>query len=213
MASSLAPELVVAEDFAATAAERILALRPRTIALAGGNTPRPVYERLALSDVPWDGTEVFFGDERCVPPDDAASNYRMAHEALLSKVSARVHRMPGESCDADAYERDLQSVFGQSLPEFDLVLLGLGNDGHTASLFPGDVALDVTDRWVARVERTDYSRLTLTLPVLSAAKTAFFLVSGAAKREALSHLLNGDDVPASRVAAQHVIVIADSAAA
>jgi 6-phosphogluconolactonase len=206
-------ELVVARDVAVAAAERFLALGPRFLALAGGSTPRRLYERLAVCDLPWWETEVFFGDERCVARDHPDSNYRMAHEALLSRVQARVHRMAGETCDAAAYEEELTRVFGPGLPEFDLVLLGLGVDGHTASLFPGDPALDVADRRVVRVRRPDHPRLTLTLPVLSAAKAAMFLVSGESKREPLRRLLTGADIPAVRVKAHHVIIIADEAAA
>jgi 6-phosphogluconolactonase len=213
MACQVKPELVVAPDIVEAAAERFMALRPRFVALAGGSTPRPLYERLAACDFPWSETEVFFGDERCVPPDHPDSNYRMAHEALLSRVQARVHRMPGETCSAAAYEEELNTVFGPGLPEFDLVLLGLGVDGHTASLFPGDPALDVTDRRVVRVQRPDHPRLTLTLPVLSAAKAAMFLVSGRSKREPLQQLLAGADIPAARVRARQVIIIADEAAA
>jgi 6-phosphogluconolactonase len=213
MAPPIAPELIVTDDVARAAAERFLSLLPRTVALAGGSTPRPTYERLATSAFSWSATELFFSDERCVPPDHEASNYRMAHEALLSKVPARVHRMPGESCDAESYQREMAAVFGNDLPHLDLVLLGLGEDGHTASLFPGDAALSVVDRWVARVERPDYRRLTLTLSVLSAASTALFLVSGSAKRGALQGLMRGEDIPAARVTANQVIVIADRDAA
>jgi 6-phosphogluconolactonase len=213
MACQVKPELVVAPDIVEAAAERFMALRPRFVALAGGSTPRPLYERLAACDFPWSETEVFFGDERCVPPDHPDSNYRMAHEALLSRVQARVHRMPGETCSAAAYEEELNTVFGPGLPEFDLVLLGLGVDGHTASLFPGDPALDVTDRRVVRVQRPDHPRLTLTLPVLSAAKAAMFLVSGRSKREPLRQLVAGANIPAARVRARRVIIIADEAAA
>jgi 6-phosphogluconolactonase len=212
MASQVAPELVVVDDIAAAAADRFVALRPRTVALAGGSTPRLLYERLATCSFPWAGTDIFFSDERCVPPEHEASNFRMANGALLAKVPARVHRMPGETCDAAAYEDDLSRVFGTALPQFDLVLLGLGEDGHTASLFPGDPALDVTDRWVVRVERPDYARLTLTLPVLSAAKTVMFLVSGASKRAALRDLLAAADMPATRVKADRVLIFADEAA-
>ena len=207
------PELVVAQDIAVAAAERFLALRPRTVALAGGSTPRRLYERLATCAFPWSATEIFFGDERCVPPDHPGSNYRMADEALLSKVPANVHRMPAETCAAEAYEEELRQVFGAGPPEFDLVLLGLGEDGHTASLFPGDPALEEKERWVIRVERPDHARLTLTLPVLSAAKVALFLVLGAAKREALQRLRDGDDIPAARVRAKRVVIVADEAAA
>jgi 6-phosphogluconolactonase len=207
------PELIVARDFTADAAAFIEALQPRTIALSGGETPRPVYERLANAGLPWRDIDVCFGDERCVPPDDPASNFRMAYEALLSRVEARVHRMPGESCDADAYERELDTVFGPGLLVFDLVVLGLGTDGHTASLFPGDPALEVRDRHVVRVQRPDHDRLSLTLPVLSAARVALFLVAGAGKRAALRGLLEGDSSPAARVAAGRIVVIADAAAA
>ena len=213
MAPSVAPELIVADDIAHTAAELFLSLTPRTVALAGGSTPRTLYERLASSDFPWSDADIFFGDERCVPPDDPASNYRMARETLLSKVDARVHRMRGESCDAAGYERELREVFGPGWPRFDLVLLGLGEDGHTAALFPGDPALDVRDRLVVRVERPDRARLTLTLPVLSAARAALFLVAGAAKKQALRRLVAGDDIPAARVRAGRVVVVADKEAA
>ena len=213
MAPKVTRELVVAADVTAPALERFIAIRPRTIALAGGSTPRRLYERLAGIDYPWAETEVFFGDERCVPPDHPDSNFRMANEALLSNVDARVHRMPGETCDAAAYERELESVFGPAIPRFDLVLLGLGEDGHTASLFPGDPALDANDRRVVRVERPDHARLTLTLPVLSAANIALFLVSGASKREALAQLLADGDIPAARVYAREVVIVSDRDAA
>ena len=213
MAPQVKPELVVVQDVAGAAAELFLALRPRTVALAGGSTPRRLYERLVTCAFPWSETEMFFGDERCVPPDHPNSNYRMAGEALLSKVPANVHRMPGETCDAEAYEEELRQVFGAGLPEFDLVLLGLGEDGHTASLFPGDPALEEKQRWVIRVQRPDHARLTLTLPVLSAAKVALFLVLGAAKAEALQRLRAGDDIPAARVQAKRVVIVADGAAA
>ena len=205
-------ELVVVPDVTVEACERFLALRPRTVALAGGSSPRPLYERLAGCEFPWPQTEVFFGDERCVPPGHPASNYRMANEALLSKTPARVHRMAGERCDAAAYEDELKQVFGPGLPVFDLVLLGLGEDGHTASLFPGDAALDEKERRVVRVQRPDFGRLTLTLPVLSAAKVAMFLVTGESRRDALRRLVERDDIPAARVAADKVVIVADQAA-
>jgi 6-phosphogluconolactonase len=213
VAPEVARELVVAADVAAAALDRFLSIRPRTIALAGGATPRALYERLATIAYPWAETEVFFGDERCVPADHPDSNVRMATEALLSKVAARVHPMPGETCDAPAYERELEDVFGREVPRFDLVLLGVGEDGHTASLFPGDPALNVVDRRVVRVERPDHVRLTLTLPVLSAAKVALFLVSGASKHDALARLMTNDNIPAARVRAGEVVVIADRDAA
>jgi 6-phosphogluconolactonase len=209
-----AAELIVAEDIATECVRRFLDASPRTLALSGGRTPRPVYERLAALNYPWNETRIFFGDERCVPPDDPASNYRMAFEALLSRVPAEVHRMRGETCDASQYEEDLRRTFGPGVPSFDLALLGLGEDGHTASLFPGDPALQEHERLAVRVERPDHPRLTLTLPVLSAAKLVIFLVSGADKRDALTKLLAGDTtIPAARVHAARVLVIADAAAA
>ena len=209
----MTPDLVVATDVGEAAAERIELLRPLTVVLAGGSTPRALYERLAQSDLPWSSMDVFFGDERCVPPDHPDSNYRMAREALLSKVPARVHRMKGETCDAAAYERALRRIFGAGPPTFDLVILGLGSDGHTASLFQGDPALGERERWVVRVARPDHSRITLTLPVLSAAREVLFLVAGAGKREALQRLLAREAVPAALVEAEHVTVIADPEAA
>ena len=145
-------------------------------------------------------------------PDDAASNYRMAREALLSKVGANVHRMAGESCDADAYEADLRGFFTAGSPTFDVALLGLGEAGHTASLFPDDPALEINDRWVAHVERPDYSRLTLTLPILSASRVAMFMVAGETKRGALRQPLDGDDIPAAAGAADSTHLVGDSSA-
>lgn len=192
-------------------ARLFLAAAPRTVALAGGSTPAGFYERLAELPYPWSGVEVFFGDERCVPADHPDSNLRMARETLLSRVSARVHPMTG--CDPEAYERELAEVFGTGVPRFDLVLLGLGEDGHTASLFTGDPALDVLDRWAVLVDRPDHRRMTLTLPVLSAARLAVFLVEGASKRRPLAGLRDGEDLPAARVDAERVVVLADAAAA
>ncbi len=202
--------LIVSDDIAAAAVGQFKAVAPRTVVLAGGATPRPFYERLATIDYPWAQTDVFFGDERCVPPDHPDSNQRMAREALLSHVPAVAHVMPGESCDARRYEGELRRFFGAGAPEFDLVILGLGEDGHTASLFPGDPALDVTDRLVVPVSRPDHARLTLTLPVLSAAGHVLFLVAGESKRPVLRRLVAGDPaIPAARVAARRVTVVTD----
>jgi len=209
----MAPELVVAPDIVESAVAFFREARPRTIVLAGGETPRPVYQRLAREPVGWDGMEVFFSDERCVSPRDPASNYGMASRALLSFVPAHVHRMPGETCDAAACEEDLRRFFAERQPEFDFAFLGLGPDGHTASLFPGDAALEERERWVVRVVRPDHDRLTLTLPVLSAARVVVFLVAGEEKRDALRRMVAGEDLPANRVKAARVIVVADPAAA
>lgn len=206
-------ELIVTDDLPGEAATQFLRADARTVVLAGGETPRPVYERLATLAYPWTETEFYFGDERCVPPTDSASNYRMASEALLSKVPAIAHRMPGETCHGESYERLLVTRFGPGVPEFDLVFLGLGEDGHTASLFAGSPALGERRRLVVPVDRPDHPRLTMTLPVLSAAKMVIFLVSGSSKSRALEQLVAGGDIPAARVQAKRVLILADLGAA
>lgn len=205
-------ELRIVEDLAAAFADVFLEVAPRSVSLAGGNTPRHCYEHLASLEYRWNEVDVFFGDERCVPPEHPDSNFRMASDALLSRIPAHGHRMPGESCDAAAYERQLREVLGPD-PAMDLAVLGLGEDGHTASLFPGDPALEETKRLVVRVERPDHPRLTLTLPVLSASPVAVFLVEGERKREAVRLLLTGADIPAARVTAERVVILANPAAA
>ena len=199
-------------DVAAAALSLFMQEAPRTVALSGGHTPHATYEGLAATTgYPWSEVDVFFGDERCVPPDDPDSNFRMANESLLSHVPARAHAM--SDCDPDGYERGLADVFGPGIPSFDLMFLGLGEDGHTCSLFPGDPALQVRDRNVVLVDRPDHRRMTLTYPVLNAAKLAVFLVEGAGKKEPLASLVEGSDIPAARVASERVIVLCDEAAA
>lgn len=167
-----------------------------TLALAGGETPRALYELLPPrpESVPWERVHVYWGDERYVPHDDPQSNYRMAQETLLDRVpvpAAHVHPMPTEAPDPDdaarAYERLLAEEFGE-LPRFDVLILGLGADGHTASLFPDSAALDERERWVipSLASYEPCQRLTLTLPVLTNARALHFLVAGAEKRQALS---------------------------
>lgn len=173
------------------------------VTLAGGSTPKRAYELLARthrSNLDWSKVHVFFGDERTVPPDHEDSNYRMARQALLSHVSVgSVHRMRGELDPSEAaalYEEELTRFFGGP-PRFDLVLLGIGEDGHTASLFPGTPALDVRDRWVVEnpVEKLDTIRLTLTAPAINAARRITFLVAGEGKAEALEMILEGSADP------------------
>jgi 6-phosphogluconolactonase len=208
-----------ATELAATAAQRVVAASQAAIAergrfalvLAGGDTPRMLYERLAAAPegaIDWARTTLFFGDERAVPPDHPESNYRMARESLLapSAIPAeQVHRIMGEAAPQAAaaqYEAVLREQFTGDWPDFDLVLLGLGDDGHTASLFPGTAALDVTDRWVTanHVPALDAWRITLTLPALNQARELLFLVSGAGKAAALAAVLApGSDLPAARV--------------
>ncbi len=226
-----------ADEIARSAARAVAARGKFTVALCGGTTPRRLYALLAderrpfRHAVPWERTHVFFGDERHAPPDHPDSNYRAAHELLLSRVPvASVHRMRGELPDAAAaaaaYEADLRGFFGLSRdgdppPRLDLVLLGLGADGHTASLFPGSPALEERRRWVAApyVDRLGAHRLTVTLPILRRAAEVLFLVSGAAKADALARVLApapGDELlPAARVGAEaegEVVWLVDFAA-
>jgi len=194
-----------ARDFAARAREAIDALGRFAVALAGGSTPKATYEVLArdyADSLDWERVHVFFGDERPVPPDHEDSNYRTARETLLSRIRVgSVHRMhcelPTEEAAA-AYEQELREFFvTDELPSFDLILLGLGEDGHTASLFPETSALDVTDRWVVAnpVLKLETTRLTLTIPVINAAKSVTFLAAGRDKAEALKEILEGDADP------------------
>ena len=202
-----------AARFAAAAAGAAAAGRPCRVALAGGDTPRLTYRLLAESPlreaVPWPALEIFWGDERCVPASDPRSNQHMAREELLDQVPippAQIHPM---TCSGDGtaaacdYQALLARCFGAQLPRFDLVLLGLGADGHTASLFPGSAALDEESAWVvpAQLPGQDFARLSLTLPVLNNAAEVVFLVAGAAKAAVLHRILAGSapQLPAARV--------------
>ncbi|HYS05598.1 MAG TPA: 6-phosphogluconolactonase [Candidatus Dormibacteraeota bacterium] len=209
--------------------------RPFTVALSGGATPRGAYTRVTQAPyrdlVPWPALQFFWGDERHVPPDHPDSNYRMALETLLSKVPVppgNVHRIPAESPDAaaaaSAYESTLKSYFGLKegqAPRFDLILLGLGADGHVASLFPGSEALREPRRLVTApwVEPMRARRITLTPPVIRNAASVMVLVSGDAKAEALRRALapegSLDECPARLLqeARGRVVVIADRGAA
>ena len=183
-------------------------------ALSGGNTPRPVYQRLAEEpysrNLPWHDAGIYFGDDRVVPPDDANSNYRMAREALLDHVDVsahNVHRICGETGPLDAarlYDQDLRRLAGQTatnIPRFDLVHLGLGPDGHTASLFPEtDVLTNMTDLAAAvhlpassEGASKAVDRVTMTYPVLNAARHIIFLVAGDDKADALRRVREGDE--------------------
>lgn len=174
------------------------------IALSGGRTPEKLYRLWAESDMqnartPWDKVHLFWGDERYVGKDDALSNYRMTREALIARVpipAGNVHRVPGPGdaptpeAAAQLYEADLRKYFGSAPPAFDLQLLGLGVEGHTASLFPGSPALEEKTRWVMAVEAPAKppQRLTLTPMVLNQARNTFFLVAGEDKREIIRAL-------------------------
>jgi len=203
-----------------------------TIALSGGSTPKRLYELLAdrtqqfCSQLPWDRIHFFWTDERHVPPDHPDSNYRMVYEAMLARAPVpptNIHRMLSEDANAseaaDDYELQLREFFHPhtgELPRIDFVLLGLGTDGHTASLFPDSEALKEKQHWVAApwIAKLNSYRLTMTLPVLNQASTVVFLVSGREKAEILREVLKGepDRFPAQRVAtngALHWLVDAD----
>jgi 6-phosphogluconolactonase len=164
-----------------------------------------MYEILArdyMDGIDWSKVYVFFGDERSVPPHHEDSNLKMASEVLLDHVPvANVHRIQGElppEAAAEAYEEELRKFFQtEDVPRFDLILLGIGADGHTASLFPWTAALEVHDRWVVAnpVPRLGTTRITLTLPVINAARAVIFLVAGEDKAEALREILEGDADP------------------
>jgi len=201
--------LAAAGKFEAYAREAIADHGVFSVALAGGNTPRRVYELLAAElfrdRIGWAGVHLFFGDERAVPPDNHDSNYRMVHAALISQIGiplSNVHRIIGEGDaheNAAAYERDLKEFFGEiSWPRFDLILLGMGEDGHTASLFPGGDAVREELRWVAatRMEHLKQDRITITIPVINQAAHVMFLVTGKAKAKRLSEVIHQNSAAA-----------------
>jgi len=214
-------QVIRARDFGAEAAGFILdqahkALGERhefRIALSGGNTPVPVYTRLAVigHDLPWELTRITFGDERCVPPDDRESNFRMARETLLAPAAVpekSIFRMRGEidpQVAAQEYQDQLDLMAtqrGEPIYRHDLILLGLGDDGHTASLFPGTVALDETIRQVVAnfVPKLDAWRLTFTFPLINQARQICFLVGASKNSNLIERVIEGDpQFPASRV--------------
>ncbi len=202
-----------AEEFVRLAADAIASHGRCAVALSGGSTPKGLYTLLASEAdasrgrVPWDRMHFFWGDERHVPPHHPDSNYRMALDTLLSKVpvpAQHVHRIRAENPDAgkaaEDYEQALCEFFqleGGEWPRFDLVLLGMGPDGHTASLFPGTAVLDERKRLVAAswVEHLNATRITLTPPVLNNAACVIFLISGQEKAETLRAVLHGEAEP------------------
>jgi len=208
--------LAAAERFVEYAHEAQASQGRFSVALAGGQTPRRVYELLATEQfknrLDWSRVFLFFGDERCVPPIDPESNYAMVAETLISKVPvppANVFRMAGEGTpteNAQAYENHLREFFpGSPWPQFDLVMLGMGADGHTASLFPRSDALDESSRWVVTTKNPQgQNRITLTLPALSHAGHILFLVTGKEKAATLLEILRAQSqstrLPASLIA-------------
>jgi 6-phosphogluconolactonase len=215
------PHVIRTKDFVADAAAFILEQARKSIAersefsiaLSGGNTPAPVYRRVAAEthDLPWKSVRFTFGDERCVPPDDPQSNFRMARDNLFVPAAVpekSIMRMRGEidpQIAAQEYEDQLNAIAtarGEQVYQHDLILLGLGDDGHTASLFPGTAALDeMTRRVVANfVFKLDAWRLTFTLPLINHARHILFLVSASKNPELIERVLAGDrQFPAVRV--------------
>ena len=205
-----------AEYFVARSGEAVAQKGFFTVALSGGSTPKILYGLLANPDepfhaqIPWSRTLFFWSDERHVPPDHPDSNYRMAYEAMLSRVpvpESNVHRVHGENPDAAAaaseYEQTLLQLTKQTLPQLDLILLGLGPDGHTASIFPGSEVLHETQRLVAApwVEKFNTYRITMTPPLLNNGAAVVFLVSGTEKAEIVKKVLEGPKLyPAQAVA-------------
>jgi 6-phosphogluconolactonase len=190
------------------------------VALSGGSTPKRLYQRLTRDPwrgaMPWPRLDWFWGDERFVPADDPRSNTRMAREALLDHapvMPGSIHPIPVDAASpeaaAAAYEATLKAYYGQDRldpqrPLFDIMLLGIGPDGHTASLFPGKAAVEETERWVVAAEPgldPFVPRISLTLPAITASRAIVFLVSGADKTPALRRIFAGEDLPSARVAA------------
>jgi 6-phosphogluconolactonase len=206
---------------AAREAAELLTERARLgghVALSGGSTPRPAYELAARLAPDWSSVEVWWADERCVPPDDERSNYRLVRESLLDRLDRRPaaeHRVRGEVSPeeaADAYDVELRGVV------LDLALLGIGPDGHTASLFPNDPALDELRRRAVAVARPDVHRVTATIPQLNASDTVVFLVSGEDKADAAERSFAAPPDPATpaslvRSASGTTIALLDRAAA
>jgi 6-phosphogluconolactonase len=217
--------LAAAEYIAELAEARIKERNIFTLVLSGGSTPRQLYEKLAnqpiSNRIDWQHAHLFWGDERCVPPDNPDSNFSLAFETLISRVDlppANIHRIPATTgppkAAAEEYEKILREFFQAaaesdsiiSFPSFDLVLLGMGVDGHTASLFPGDAALGEKTSWVVAVEGTSASppvpRITLTFPVINEAKCVLFLASGSSKLQVIQEILNNPHTvtyPAAKV--------------
>lgn len=172
-----------------------------SVALSGGSTPGRLYAFLGSEyrdNIQWDSVDFFWGDERCVSKEHEQSNFKSAYDALLSKVSANIHRVKGELGPERAaieYENDIRMHFRlkSGLPVFDLIVLGMGEDGHTASLFPGSESLKETERLAVPVYDVEIPRVTLTLPVLNNASHLLFLVAGRSKAEVLRHIFENED--------------------
>jgi 6-phosphogluconolactonase len=218
-----------AVDLVLQEARKAVASRGRfSLALSGGSTPRMLYSLLAehpwRETMPWRLAHVFWADERCVPPVHPDSNYRLAAQAFLTRVSLpaeNVHRVPAEKGPdraAAEYERELRAFFGSGMPAFDLILLGMGEDGHTASLFPGSIHLAVHDRLVLAVQSQapGHDRVTLSLEALNSARNRIFLVSGASKAKVVRDVLElgpQSGLPAAQVQGERIWLLDKDAAA
>jgi 6-phosphogluconolactonase len=225
MGSNTDRRVITVPDTAAlavTAADRMLARIAANndriaICLTGGSSPKQLYRLLATESyrnrIPWERVHWFIGDERFVPPDDPLNNMGMARRMFLDVCApaANIHPIPTDTADPDEaawrYQRELQSCYGSGVlnpnkPLFDVVLMGLGPDGHTASLFPGDRAVDETERWAVGVPKAHVEpfvpRVTLTLPVLDSCREMLFEVAGSDKRAILTRVLAGENLPANR---------------
>ncbi len=207
-----------AHRWTSLSAAAIGAGRPFTVALAGGRTPETLYRLLATPSfrdaVQWKNTHLFFGDERCVPLDSEFNNYRMAHESLIGPLglpASNCHRIPAEQTDPEQaaadYAAELAEFFGSaSIPRFDLILLGMGSDGHCASLFPGSAALEERSKWVVQNEpglKPFVPRVTLTFPIINNAANVLFLVAGDDKATTAAEVLQGP-VDSHRLPSQSV---------
>ena len=222
-----AATIATAEEIARAAEDAIAARERFVIALSGGKSPQPAYEHLATAfadRIAWDRVHVWFGDERCVLPDDGASNYGMAKRSLLDRVpipEVQVHRLAGEMLPGEAAWQAHQELreFGESVgePVFDVVMLGAGPDGHTASLFPDQHTLEERGRLVmhtqAPAEFEVRDRLTMTLPALASARLVLMLATGADKRRVLREAYETGELPVGRVRGQErTLWIVDRAA-
>ena len=194
-----------AEIFLRLSKQHISSTNRFVVALSGGTTPRKLYTLLGSdifrNEIDWSNIHFFWVDERCVPGDDEESNYKLAYDTFLSKVSVRtsnIHRIRGEEGPDEAaseYERDMRAFFGTSgFPVFDLIMLGIGEDGHTASLFPGTISLEEKTRLAVPVytKKLKSNRVTVTLPVLNNADQIIFLVAGRSKTHIVRSVLAGD---------------------
>jgi 6-phosphogluconolactonase len=213
------PDVQVSEDPSAPAAA-LLREASGNICITGGSTPRSAYARCAEERSDWSGVDFWFTDERCVPPDHEQSNFRMAHEALLSRADgATVHRMKGELGPAEGASDHEHEYEAAGRPAFDLILLGMGPDAHICSLFPGDDALAERERQVVGVETPGMaplvSRITFTLSVVNASRSIVFLVSGEDKADAVARAFSGRRdpmAPASLVEGEVTVLLDEPAA-